>query len=388
VSNCALFCSFASRVTAKLRRRRSDERLGAFLMKTMLRCIVWGMSVGAAILPALGVVESPATPEFGEVQKVLRENLAGATDESLNRAAVEGLLLALKGRVVLVTNTAPETGSTPAALVLINAQKRFEGGVGYLQVGRVEAGLPAAVSSGIATLSATNKLSGLVLDLRFADGLDYAAAAGTADLFLNSEVPLLNAGQGLLNSQAKTNAIRVPVVALVNGSTRSAAEALAAVLRQTGIGLIVGSRSAGNAGVTRDFKLSSGETLRVLTSPIQLGDAKAIPATGVVPDIEVAVKAEDERAFLADPFAGTNGTNGIAGRNAVTNGTSTATTSKRVRVTEADLVRERRRDGDEFDTRLGTVRELEPEKPAIQDPVLARAVDLLKGLAVVRQGKF
>jgi hypothetical protein len=30
-------------------------------------------------------------------------------------------------------------------------------------------------------------------------------------------------------------------------------------------------------------------------------------------------------------------------------------------------------------------RDLDPEKPILRDPVLARAVDLLKGLAVVRR---
>jgi hypothetical protein len=50
---------------------------------------------------------------------------------------------------------------------------------------------------------------------------------------------------------------------------------------------------------------------------------------------------------------------------------------------EADLVRAKIKDGDENES-LPTPRQTEPPKPFIRDPVLARAVDLIKGLAIVR----
>ena len=53
------------------------------------------------------------------------------------------------------------------------------------------------------------------------------SAAATVDLFLTQEVPLLNAGQGLVSSKEKTNAFSMPVVALVNYHTSAAAEAMA-----------------------------------------------------------------------------------------------------------------------------------------------------------------
>jgi hypothetical protein len=52
--------------------------------------------------------------------------------------------------------------------------------------------------------------------------------------------------------------------------------------------------------------------------------------------------------------------------------------------TEADLVRAKIKDGEE-DENLKPERSTEPQKPFIRDPVLARAVDLIKGLAIVRQ---
>ncbi|MFN3410459.1 MAG: S41 family peptidase [Limisphaerales bacterium] len=310
----------------------------------------------------------PPVPDFDEVRRIVREQLAGATDESVNRAAVEGFLQALGGRVALA---APE--ATTEAGPLIPRQQVFDGSIGYLRVARVAPGLADAVATAARELMATNTLGGLVLDLRFTAGADYAAAAATVDLFLAREVPLLNAGQGLVSSQTKTNALRLPVVALVNGQTSEGAEALAAVLRKTGAGLVLGSRTAGRAAVMREFPLSNGQTLRVAVAPILLGDAKPVPMTGLEPDIVVTVKPEDERAAYEDPFVV------VAGAGSATNAVRVA---RRPRVSEADLVRERR--GESPATRTKT----EPETPVLADVALGRAIDLLKGLAVVRGGRF
>jgi hypothetical protein len=59
--------------------------------------------------------------------------------------------------------------------------------------------------------------------------------------------------------------------------------------------------------------------------------------------------------------------------------------SRRARITEADLVRERR-EGKSLEE-FTPARDREPLKPQISDPALARAVDLLKGLAVVRRSQ-
>ncbi len=341
-----------------------------FMTKQTHLLALTGLVLSIARLPA---AESTPVPDFKEVQQIVREHLSGASDDSVNRAAVEGLLLALKGRASLITN-ASEQATHP----IVSKQGVFEGGIGYVRLGRVEPGVASSLSAALGELSVSNKLTGLVLDLRFADGEDYAAGAGAVDLFLKSEMPLLNAGKGLVSSQNKTNAIRLPVVALVNGETGGAAEAVAAMLRQTSAGLLIGSRTAGRAGVKNDFKLSNGQMLRVVTAPVQLGNAKAIPAAGVVPDIEVIVKLDDERVFQADPFAGAAATQ--------TNSATTAR-SRRFRPSEADLVREKRGDGD-VESLMNERVKAEPEIPVVQDPALARAIDLLKALAVVRQGKF
>jgi hypothetical protein len=58
-----------------------------------------------------------------------------------------------------------------------------------------------------------------------------------------------------------------------------------------------------------------------------------------------------------------------------------------VRLNEAELVREHREGGSRVTNAAPRLRDEEPQTPVVSDPVLARALDLLKGLAVVRQSR-
>jgi hypothetical protein len=175
------------------------------------------------------------------------------------------------------------------------------------------------------------------------------------------------------------------VAVLVNRETAGAAEALAAALRETGAGLILGGRTAGQAMVAQEFPLKNGERLRIATAPIQLGDGTAMSEQGLKPDIAVEVSLEDERGYYEDAFKTTDKTNLVAsGGLSLTNQASgTNHLVRRPRFNEAELVRERREGVSESD--LTALRVHEAEKPMVQDPALARGLDLLRGLALVRQ---
>jgi hypothetical protein len=338
------------------------------------------------LLAAVPFTRAAATndlPDFKEVYDLVHSHLSGMADADLNRAAVQGLLRTLRGKVSLVGEGTPETRASAA---LVSKSMVLENDVAYIRVGRVDDGLTKEISSACQQLGATNKLKGVVLDLRFTAGDDYAAATAAADLFVAKERPLLDWGNGVVKSKAKEDAIKLPVAALVNRDTAGAAEALAAVLRETGSGLILGSKTAGGAMIGQEFSLKNGQRLRIATTPVKLGDGSALSAQGLKPDIEVAVNAEDERAYRDDAYAVLPKTNDasvlLAGP-----GESTNRAVRRPRISEADLVRERR-EGTNINTDDFTaVRDRELEKPLIRDPALARAVDLLKGLAVVRRAR-
>jgi len=142
----------------------------------------------------------------------------------------------------------------------------------------------------------------------------------------------------------------------VNHRTCGAAVALATVLREARAGLIFGS----------------------------------LPAA-VKPDIAVEETPADDKKFFENPYA-VPATNEIAALGGTNNFLPWVD-----HMSEADLVRAKIKDGDEDEGPLPSVpvRPLsgappspatELPKPVIRDPVLARAVDLIAGLAILREG--
>jgi carboxyl-terminal processing protease len=322
-------------------------------------------------------------PKFDEVYQVLGTNLAGVTPDELNRAGVQGLLDQLAPRVTLVSAPpgGPSAASNPAPL----AQTRvFDQSFAYFRVTSVNSKLPEAFREAYRAFNETNggKIKGIVLDLRFADGADYQAAAKTADFFLNSDQPLLDWQQGSAKATKKTDAILAPVAILINSQTTGAAETLAAVLRETGAGLILGSDTAGQASVFKEFPLSNGDKLRVAVAGVIVGEGNAL-TNGVAPDIAVDTSLQDERAYLQDPYKDLHPAE-LAQADTGTNGSP----EPRPRFNEAELVREHSA-GQDADNESDDASPViaEPGPPVVADPTLVRALDLLKGLAVVEPNR-
>jgi hypothetical protein len=348
-------------------------------------CLSVVLIPAAATLSSALAEDAPAWPPVDEVLGLVRSNLTGLSEADLNRRAVEALLQALGPWVKLLPADEKPAAPEPRATALAGTLE-FEGAYACFQVDRVTAGLAAELASARERISASNLLQGLVLDLRFAAGEDYSEAASVADLFVADERPLLSWEGRTKHSTAKPDAWRQPLIVLVNRETAGAAEALAGMLRQTERGLLIGSATAGRARMYRDFPLSNGQRLRIATSPVRLGDGQELPAAGVRPDIEVTVALDQERAFRADPYRPIRfGGLASAGTDAAAGATNRP---PRRRLNEADLVRMQREGVDlESDGDTTTAREGERAPRLVTDPVLARALDLLKGLAVVRKAR-
>jgi len=327
--------------------------------------------------------ENPA-PSFKEVYDLLKTNLTGITDAELNRAAVLGLIEQLQPRVSLAGEPGDPSGKSGQKTTFRSSV--FEKDFGYFRLGNLGADARRSFEDAYRQITTTNRLKGIVLDLRYSDGQDYKVAADLADRFVGREEPLIDWGRGAVKSEAKTNAIELPTAILVNQSTSGAAEALAGILRQMQIALIIGTNTAGNAAIARDLALSTGQHLRVAASPVKFGDGTPFPSTGLKPDIYVEVSPDDEQVWFDDSFkvlskpmvrASTLGTNDLAN-------TSTNRGPRR-RLNEAELVR-MLREGINPEAEGGNgAREVERAKGLVSDPVLARALDLLKGLTVVQQ---
>lgn len=340
------------------------SRLGVFI----LTCF------GAGLFAQSAWSASGNVPDFKETYSLIESNLpAGLTRAELNAIAVTSLLKALEPKVGLLTGT-----NATQERSAISKAEMIHGSFAYVRIGAVNNNLPELLENRFKQLGSTNKLEGIVLDLRYTGGGDYKAAAAVADLFVGEDRALLDTGTSMLKTVSAGAVISVPAAVLINGSTEGAAEALAAVLRDTGSALLLGNRSAGQAALGREFKLSSGQTLRINIQPVRLPKGSVIAESGLRPDITIDLPPEEEKRYYADPYAVLQSTNQTAGEPTL-GASNTNRPGRRVRFNEADLVREHT--GSERARRS----EEETLAPSISDPALARALDVLKGLSVVRR---
>jgi hypothetical protein len=199
----------------------------------------------------------------------------------------------------------------------------LESNVCYLRVDQVDPGLPTEIRSAVGSLESTNKLAGIVLDLRFAAGSD---------------------SDTLKPTLAALEHAKLPMAILVNAETTGSAAALARDLREANAGLVFGSAVA-----------------------------------NLQPDIAVSPGTNDEKDLLINPYGVMvqAGTNSAAGTNLLSFVDVDHTT-------EADLVRAKIKDGDQDDT---TAQKPATPKSFIRDPVLAHGVDFIEGVAALHISK-
>jgi len=306
--------------------------------------------------------------KFEEVFSLVRSNLTGVSEAELSKAGALGLIEQLKGKVELRDEAAPSANPT-----LIVKTNLFDDAYAYVRIERVAAGLGQRL---IDAVKASPKVKGIVLDLRFAKGDDYAAAVEAVNAFIGAETAILKTGGDALKTSARSEIIEQPVVVLVNRQTGGAAEALAAALRDQQIALLIGSPTAGQAVVFEEFPLSGGQRLKIAKTKVALASGKEISAEGVAPDISVVADERNERRWLDDPYLPITKAESNAGSapfltsvtNRIPRRPSAAEVSRRHRELQEDGIDLPRPSG--------------PPGHVVQDAALARGLDFLKGLAV------
>jgi carboxyl-terminal processing protease len=91
----------------------------------------------------------------------------------------------------------------------------------------------------------------------------------------------------------------VPISVLVNGGTASAAELLAAALRESGRSVIVGTTTFGDASTQSLIPLSDGSALSLTTVRYLTPKGQAIDDKGISPDF--VVQAPEDHSRTASP---------------------------------------------------------------------------------------
>ena len=213
-----------------------------------------------------------------------------------------------------------------------------------------------------------------------------------AILFLALTLPALADGPALKMFPVENNLL---CIRATNISENFAAQFRAIAPTNSFTGLVLDLRLAGGTNQTgvADFLTAKKIPLVVLTDAQTQGAAAALAgqlhtAGAVViacgtnataenfADVRVPLTAEDEKRFLENPFT----------NRAVTSAAKLSGTNSLMfyvdHTSEAELVRKRVKDGEEDGA---TIPRTLPAAPVINDPALARAVDLLKALAILHR---
>jgi len=184
---------------------------------------------------------------------------------------------------------------TPA----IDSAEEWPFQLAYMRLNGIHEGCAAEVAAQLVKWSGA-QLFGLVLDLRGANGTSLTDAAALAGLWAENGQPLFKVtdrrGKEFESFKAKHDvaALDLTVIALVDGETRGAAEALAAALAGTlREGMLVGQPTAGDPCVREYLALPSGLQLYVATRRFVTGDGRSYDGQiGVVPDIRIGAGEE------------------------------------------------------------------------------------------------
>lgn len=182
--------------------------------------------------------------------------------------------------------------------------RTLEPGYGYLRISSFQANTGPDLRKEIDNLRQenSNKLQGIILDLRNNPGGVLNAAVDVVDLFLEKGLIVYTEGRDK-ESQLRFNAKPIddlkntPIVVLVNEGSASASEIVAGALQDHKRAVIVGQKTFGKGSVQTILPLSDEAAVKLTTARYYTPSGRSIQASGIVPDItidKVAVREIEE----------------------------------------------------------------------------------------------
>jgi carboxyl-terminal processing protease len=183
-------------------------------------------------------------------------------------------------------------------------ERTLDAGFGYLRISHFQqhTGDDLIRSIGKLKKDNTDKLKGLVLDLRNNPGGVLNAAVEVCDAFMEKGKIVYTEGRvkdSQLEFSAKTGDLLsgAPIVVLVNGGSASASEIVAGALQDSQRAVIMGSQTFGKGSVQTILPMNNGAALKITTARYYTPSGRSIQAQGITPDItlrNVKIAAVDE----------------------------------------------------------------------------------------------
>lgn len=172
--------------------------------------------------------------------------------------------------------------------------------IGYLGLKSFTSRAPVEVAEGLEKLI-EGGARGIILDLRGNSGGYLQAAVKVASSFLLKGAPVAQ----VVDKKGRVEILRsegpgldLPVVALVDENTASAAELLAGALQDAGAALLIGTRTFGKGSIQSLIPLSDGGALKLTTDYYLTPAGRKIQGQGIMPDWEVSDPEEQLRTAV------------------------------------------------------------------------------------------
>ena len=181
------------------------------------------------------------------------------------------------------------------------SRQLMPGGIGYIYVSTFRDNTGEQVFEALEALNKFDVLA-LILDLRSNLGGSKEAASDVAGQFLPPGSLFLYTE----DRQGRRRELRMredldrldlgamPMVVLVNEDTVGEAEAVAAVLQETGRAVVIGAQTFGKGGTYDFVELDNGSAIYLQTLRWYTPSGKALGGDGVAPDFLVTFQRENE----------------------------------------------------------------------------------------------
>ncbi|MEO8842960.1 MAG: S41 family peptidase [Kofleriaceae bacterium] len=208
----------------------------------------------------------------------------------------------------------------PRTFTLVRAQvkqatvhsKLLEPRIGYLQISRFSEATSDDVAAALASLRKQNALGVLVLDLRGDPGGLVDQAVLVADQFLDEgTIVTIRGRKGSIETQTAHKGgpgVGVPIIAIVDGGTASAAEILTAALRDHDRAKVIGLPTYGKGTVQTFYDLDDGSGLKLTTARYFTPKGNSLESKGIVPDVRVEAFTPEEIVAGGGSGSGTGAT--------------------------------------------------------------------------------
>lgn len=248
-----------------------------------------GPAGGAGIVPGDVIVAVDGVSIAGEARNTATELVAGEEGTQ-----VELTLLGADGgkRTVTCIRTRLQNPSATG--------KMLEGSIGYVRLANFYSGAADSVRTVVDGLLAQGAES-LIIDLRNDPGGYISELEEILDYLLPEGVVLTQKPRWWFGVESRSDAacVEVPMVAMVNGETYSAAELLAAQLRESVGAPIVGEVTSGKGYSQITFPLFNGGGLGLSTATYCTGSGHSLIGEGIIPDVELALEEESDNQLQA-----------------------------------------------------------------------------------------